>query len=707
MTLHLHSKRFRLTLIFIAVLFCTGCPSYENTPNPQAEFGADADYFMGLRFLQEGKEKQARLKFTNCLNKGSYYCAKRSGEQLIQSGTMAEKDRACKILLSKFSDEETILEVCRYYSTCYKYTQVIDITNNIDYKTADNELCRLRLLSLKAQNSAHYLTDVFNWFILRPVSNEHFLFFADSFELPENIKDYTVKQFLIAFRMDLYDQNYALACEKAKTIFELFEKENIEPYEQIISDIGKAYLYGSDKNITNASNFSKYAKKYEGKPAEFYFWFYCGRFYDKEQKSYFSQAISSYESAIACTTSTKQKDNALWYLLQARINQSYSSTIKELKKYAQQWTDPTYFDDLFESLIPSILASGDFECFKNLYYQIKDFASKETVSKISYIYARLIQENFITVKDKTEIEQALQTSLKNAVNPYYKILSAYRLKYNDEQMKEVLLTFPQTQSITVNQDAEKLLKGYITFGFPDYVYPEWRKLYKEGISPETSMEISAFLNSIGKSDSQYLSLSLRVASNSTDYFTKPLSIENLKLIYPQNFGDIVEKISDKYDIDSSIIYALIRGESFFDPMAESTAGAMGLTQLMQMTAQDIATKFKKTDFNITDSETNVEFGTYYLTQLISRCNDSIILAFFSYNSGITRVRKWIQSTTVSNSRPNNVPQDLFLESIPYSETRGYGRKLISASLYYEWIYNYQNVERKPRSFEQIIETFLR
>ena len=91
MTLHLHSKRFRLTLIFIAVLFCTGCPSYENTPNPQAEFGADADYFMGLRFLQEGKEKQARLKFTNCLNKGSYYCVKRSGEQLIQSGTMAEK----------------------------------------------------------------------------------------------------------------------------------------------------------------------------------------------------------------------------------------------------------------------------------------------------------------------------------------------------------------------------------------------------------------------------------------------------------------------------------------------------------------------------------------------------------------------------------------------------------------------------------------
>jgi soluble lytic murein transglycosylase len=706
MTLHFNSHKNRLFIIILLVFFCTGCPSYENTPNPQAEFGADSDYFMGLRFLQEGKEKQARLKFTNCLKKGTYYCAKRSGEELLKSGTMAEKDKACNLLLSRFNDEETILEVCRYYSTCYKYTQVIDLTTNIDYQKADNELCRLRLLSLKAQNSAHYMQDVFNWFIFRPISTEHLQFFTDDFKLPEDIKEYTIKQFLIAFRMDVYGQNYSLACEKAKTVFDLFEKENVEPYEQIVSDIGKSFLYGSSKNINNAANFIKYAKTYKGKPAEFYFWFYSGRFYDKEQKSYFSQAISSYESAIECTNQPKQKDNALWYLLQARINQSYSSTIKELKKYAEKWNDPTYFDDLFESLIPSILASGDFDCFKNLYYQIKDYASKETVSKISYIYARLIQENFISVKDKSEIEQAFITSLNNAVNPYYKILSAYRLKYNDEQMKEVLLKFPGSEPPQVNQDAETLLRGYIAFGFPDYVYPEWKKLYKTGISPETSMEISAFLKSIGKTDSQYLPLSLRVAAYTVDYCTKPLSIDNLKLLYPENFENLVEKMSKKYDIESSIIYALIRTESYFDPMAESVAGAMGLTQLMQMTAQDIAAKFKKTDFIITDPETNIEFGTYYLTQLISRCNDSTILAFFSYNSGITRVRKWQQSTNVSTSRPGNVPQDLFLESIPYSETRGYGRKLVSGSLYYEWIYNYQNIERKPRSFAQIIETFL-
>lgn len=696
----------RLIFIFLLLLFCVSCPSRENTVNPQKQFGYDTDYFMGLRFLQEGKEKQARLKFMNCLEKGSTYCAKRSGSELIKIGTMQENEKTCETLLKKFNDEETILEICRYYSTCYKYTQIIDLTSSIDYKTADNELCKLRILALKAQGSAHYNQDIFEWFISRPISQEHYLFFTSNYELPENIKDYTVKQFLISYRIDLYRQDYSLCCEKARTIFDLFEKEDIQPYEQIISDIGKAYLYGSEKYINNASTFKKYAEKYKDNPSAFYFYFYAGRFYDKEEKSYYTQAISSYEDAIKKAGTDKQKDNALWYLLQTKINQSYSSTIKDLKKYAAMWSDPEYFDDLFESLIPALLASGDFDCFKTLYYQIKDYASKQTVSKISYIYARLIQERFITTKDETEVTKAFTTSLETAVNPYYKILSAYRLNYTNEQLSLVMRTFPSYGTATVDDDAETLLKGYIYFGFPDYVYPEWKKLYKKGISPETSLKVSDFLKSVGQSDPSYYPLSIRVASYTTDFTTRPYTMDELKLLYPQNYFELVERMSKKYDIDNSIIYALIRSESYFDSEAISSAGAVGLTQIMQMTAQDIAAKFKRTDFSLTDPETNIEFGTYYLSQLISRCNHSILPAFFSYNSGITRVRKWQDSSIITNSGRKHVPQDLFLESIPYSETREYGRKLISSSLYYEWIYDYEEIERKPGPFSKIIETFL-
>ena len=102
MTLHLHSKRFRLTLIFIAVLFCTGCPSFENTPNPQAEFGADADYFMGLRLLEEGDENAAREKFRFCMKKGSQRCAQKSAEALCSIGNIQEKNAAAENLLKLF-----------------------------------------------------------------------------------------------------------------------------------------------------------------------------------------------------------------------------------------------------------------------------------------------------------------------------------------------------------------------------------------------------------------------------------------------------------------------------------------------------------------------------------------------------------------------------------------------------------------------------
>ena len=57
-------------------------------------------------------------------------------------------------------------------------------------------------------------------------------------------------------------------------------------------------------------------------------------------------------------------------------------------------------------------------------------------------------------------------------------------------------------------------------------------------------------------------------------------------------------------------------------------------------------------------------------------------------------------------KKKHMPGDLFLETIPYSETREYGRKLISASLYYEWLYPKKDSPEKPRSFEEIVETFL-
>ena len=118
---------------------------------------------------------------------------------------------------------------------------------------------------------------------------------------------------------------------------------------------------------------------------------------------------------------------------------------------------------------------------------------------------------------------------------------------------------------------------------------------------------------------------------------------------------------------------------------------------MEFTASDIAHRFKMPDYSLTDPETNIRFGTWYLSNLISRCDNSPLLGFFSYNAGITRVRRWLQSSLIEFGKKSNMPLDLFLETVPFAETREYGRKLISASIAYEWLANPQNFQKTVKN----------
>jgi soluble lytic murein transglycosylase len=167
---------------------------------------------------------------------------------------------------------------------------------------------------------------------------------------------------------------------------------------------------------------------------------------------------------------------------------------------------------------------------------------------------------------------------------------------------------------------------------------------------------------------------------------KPLTRDALALLYPCNYRDIVADVCRRYELPEETIYALIRSESFFDNDVVSSAGAVGLTQLMQFTAADIAQRLKRSDYSLKDPAINIEFGAYYLANLIKRLDGSVLTAFFSYNAGITRVRRWLQSSAIELGNRESLPYDLFLETIPYSETREYGRKLVSASAAYGWLY---------------------
>ncbi len=121
----------------------------------------------------------------------------------------------------------------------------------------------------------------------------------------------------------------------------------------------------------------------------------------------------------------------------------------------------------------------------------------------------------------------------------------------------------------------------------------------------------------------------------------------------RNASPIIQATARDYGIDTHIIYAVIHAESFFNPYAESHAGAAGLMQLMPATAKRYGVKDRF------DPKQNIRGGTRYLKDLLKLFNNNMELALAAYNAGENAVMR----------NGNRIP--------PYKETQAYVKKVIS------------------------------
>ncbi len=185
-------------------------------------------------------------------------------------------------------------------------------------------------------------------------------------------------------------------------------------------------------------------------------------------------------------------------------------------------------------------------------------------------------------------------------------------------------------------------------------------------------------------NSGYWEKGLRVASRFMYTPDRKLTKEDYRYLYPRGFNDLIEEISGKFSLDKNLVFGLVRTESFFNPEVGSSAGAVGLTQLMLSTAKDTARKLKISDKvtgveDLKNPRLNLILGCSYLSEMISRLDGNVLNALFAYNGGITRVRRW-------RSEAEDLSDELFLEVVPFQETRDYGRKVLSAASFYEYLY---------------------
>jgi len=157
--------------------------------------------------------------------------------------------------------------------------------------------------------------------------------------------------------------------------------------------------------------------------------------------------------------------------------------------------------------------------------------------------------------------------------------------------------------------------------------------------------------------------------------------DELQVRFPIVYQDHVTKAAKQTSVNPLLIFAVARQESAFMHDAKSPAGAVGLMQLLPSTAKQTAQK-SGMSFNAQDlikPDKNIALGSRYLDYLLGVFDGNRILAAAAYNAGPSRVRQWM-----NKEKNAQLPYDVWIETIPFKETRGYVQNILSFSVIYAY-----------------------
>jgi len=202
-------------------------------------------------------------------------------------------------------------------------------------------------------------------------------------------------------------------------------------------------------------------------------------------------------------------------------------------------------------------------------------------------------------------------------------------------------------------------------GLPVAATREWRHAYASFDSDERAQSVHLAMT-IG-----WFDLAVATATEHDVFF-------DYELLYPTPFAEAVEAAAREFDLERSLLFAVIRQESLYRVDAVSSAGATGLMQLQPGTAGDVARDLGNdapSRVDLLDPAVNVRLGAARLAALIERFDDNIVPALAAYNAGPAAADRWLP--------PEPLDGDIWLENVPYNETREYVRRVLWHTVVFE------------------------
>lgn len=232
---------------------------------------------------------------------------------------------------------------------------------------------------------------------------------------------------------------------------------------------------------------------------------------------------------------------------------------------------------------------------------------------------------------------------------YYGFLAASRLDLAVSLEYQPVVVDPQKQKLVSESPGFKRAKALYELDRFYSARREWNSLIA-GSTDDEKLAAASLANDMGWHDSVIRVMSQLKAYNMLDYR------------FPTPYNDQFERFSSRSKVDKTWAYAISRRESSFASDAHSSAGAIGLMQLLPSTARYV-NKGSVSRNQLKKPHINIRLGTQYLKYLKKKSKGNEVIATASYNAGYHKVKRWLPQEAVDF--------DLWVEAIPYRETREY------------------------------------
>ncbi len=444
--------------------------------------------------------------------------------------------------------------------------------------------------------------------------------------------------------------------------------------------------------------------------------FWHGRFLREAEQ--WKAADSAFSLALASAATPSEKDAAAWYLVESAWKRPTADVTAALGNALATTRNPGYFSDLIEPISREALVARDGAMLAGLDAVSSGRLSASDGARMAYLCGRAAQAGIISDKNVRKAfgttfsgtDDYAQARLRSAwdqrSDPWYRLAAAYRLglpMVDPLEPDPVTMTAAPDTRTSGDQNGEAAAQtapaaettgSTSVAGKPEEKPPvspdEYAlQLASFGLGTRLRAELGAGFNALSWNTIRSAASTLSASGRHAQAYRLIATLfwkaghtptrTDAELYWPRPYRDAFTTAAVTTGVDEFLLYGLTRSESAFDPAAVSKSGAIGLTQLMPATAEEMAGRLKLSEWSLTDPGQNLAIGSAYFARVLGGVDGRVLPAVFSYNGGPNRFKRW-------EAEYGSFPLDLLLEALSYAETRQYGRNVATAALSYAALY---------------------